>query len=188
MARRFVPAEIALMVIDAVLIVALVALLLTQPDGAPEASEGSSSSSAGEATETETDTPSSTQAVTPPEGALDLAEFATPTGNIWCTLTDTSATCEIATIDYQPPPIDGCDDNDLAGKVLTVSAEGAEYPCPDGDIAGAAPDDRAVLDYESVTAVGDSMCTSMETGVTCTNLSTGASFTLTRRGPSIDNV
>lgn len=188
--RRLGPLEITLIVVDVVLVGVLVFLLATAPEGPDDEPSPTTSSSApapsGEASEDETQ-PTSTQAITAPDDALDLAEFQTPSGNIWCTLTDTAAICQINEIEYQPPLIDGCEDNDLAGKVVQVSAEGAEYPCPSGDISGAAPGDRTVLEYdpEQTTAVGDSMCTSTRGGVTCVNLSTGASFTITRNGPSL---
>ncbi|WP_420114120.1 hypothetical protein [Pseudactinotalea sp.] len=186
-ARRLGPLAITLIVIDVVLIGVLIFLFVTAPDRPDDRpDDGSTSATAGEPTEEPT-SPTSTQAVTAPDDALDLAEFQTPSGNIWCTITDAAATCQIDQIEYQPPQIDGCADNDLAGKVIQVTTEGAEYPCPEGDIGGAAPGDRTVLEYtpEQTTAVGDFMCTSTTNGVRCVNLSTGASFTITRNGPSL---
>lgn len=191
-ARRLGALEITLIVIDVVLVGVLVFLLVTAPRGAEDPGADDSSSSTeqlSEGTGEEETSPTSTQAVTAPDDALDLAEFRTPSGNIWCTIGDASAICQINEIDYQPPQIDGCADNDLAGKVIQVTAEGAEYPCPEGDISGAAPGDRPELAYEpaeQTTAVGDFMCTSTRNGVTCTNLSTGTRFTISRSGPSID--
>lgn len=191
-ARRLGPLEITLIVIDVILVGVLIFLIATAPHGPDDgAGQGPSSSMtvSSEPGTGESDTPStSTQAVTAPADALALAEFQTPSGNIWCTIGDSAAVCQINDIDYQPPSIDGCEGNDLAGKVIQVSTEGAEYPCPTGDISGAAPADRTVLEYEPVeqtTAVGDYMCTSARDGVTCTNLSTGARFTITRNGPQI---
>lgn len=185
MARRLGPVEITLIVIDVLLIGVLVVLLATAPDRPSDPGDDPSGASS-PSTSVEPDAPSSTQAVTAPEGALDLAEFTTPSGNIWCTLAEESATCQIADIDYEAPAISGCEDNELAGRVLSVDTEGVvEYPCPTGDIAGAARGDRTVLDYDEVTAAGDFMCASAESGVTCTNLGTGASFSVTRRGPTL---
>lgn len=188
--RRLGPLEITLIVIDVVLIGVLVFLLVTAPDppeDTPNEDTSTSAAASGDPTEEPT-SPTSTQAVTAPDDALDLAEFQSPSGNIWCTISDSAATCQINQIEYQPPQIDGCADNDLAGKVIQVTTEGAEYPCPEGDIAGAPAGDREVLTYdpEQTTAVGDFMCTSTTTGVTCTNLSTGANFTITRNGPSLN--
>src|SRR5690606_28687807 len=120
---------------------------------------------------TQETTGTSPQAGTAPADALDLAEFVPPSGHLWCTITDGAATCQIGEIEYQPPTIEGCDDNELAGKVITVTVEGAEYPCPTGNISGASAGDRTTLEYEQTTAVGDSMCTSTREGVICTNLS-----------------
>lgn len=186
-ARRLGPLEITLIVIDVVLIGVLIFLLATAPEG-PDGNADDGPTTSTEPTEPVTDettSGTSTQAVTAPEGALEIAEFQSPSGNIWCTIGDTAAVCQINDIDYQPPQIEGCADNDLAGKIVQVSVEGAEYPCPTANIAGAEAGERAVLDYEQTTAVGDFMCTSERDGVTCTNLSTGSAFTITRNGPSL---
>ena len=187
MARRLGPVEIALIVIDVLLIGVLVVLLATAPDRASDPGDDSSDAASPSTPSTSAEADATpTEEVTPPDGALDLSEFTTPTGNIWCTLAQESASCQIADIDYEVPEIDGCEDNDLAGRVLSVDTEGAvEYECPSGAIAGAAPDDRTVLDYGDVTASGDFMCESAQSGVTCTNLGTGASFSMTRRGPTL---
>lgn len=194
MARRLGPLEITLIVVDVVLIGVLIALIATAPRGpdevgAQETTAASSSAPLDPETEDETGSPSSTQAVTVPADALDIAEFQSPSGNIWCTISEAAAMCQIEDIDYQPTQITGCEDNELAGRIVQVTAEGAEYPCPGGDIGGGAPADRAVLQYEppEVTAVGDFMCSSAQTGVTCTNLSSGKSFTITRNGPQLNN-
>lgn len=185
--RRLGPLEITLIVIDVVLIGVLIYLLATQPKGPDEQPSETSTSAAAEAgaTDGESAEASSTQAVTVPEGALDIAEFATPTGNIWCTIGDDAATCQIATIEYEPPSIPNCEGNDLAGKVLRVSGATAEYPCPDGPIAGADPKDRDVLEYGQTTHVGEYMCTSTEEGVSCTDIVTGASFSVRRAGATV---
>lgn len=189
MTRRLGPWEIALIVIDVVLIVVLIVLMVTTRGDAGAANEeGSTTPAAASDPGTgESGTSSSTQAVTPPADALALAEFSTPSGNIWCSIGESAASCQIEEIDYQPASIDGCDGNDLAGRIITVTSEGAEYPCPDADISGPAAGDRTVLEYGQTTAVGDFMCTSAESGVTCTNLSSGKSFTVTRNGPRLNN-
>lgn len=186
--RRLGPLEITLIVIDVVLIGVLIFLLATQPDGPDEQPTETASSTAAEGgtgEDASSAEPSSTQAVTVPEGALDLAEFAAPSGNIWCTITDDAATCQIATIEYEPPAIANCEDNDLAGKILRVSGETAEYPCPSGSISGPEPGDRDVLDYGETTHVGDYMCTSTQEGVSCTDITTGASFSVRRAGATV---
>lgn len=182
--RRLRPLEIALIVIDAILVVVLIVLLVTAPDGPDDAGDGGTTSATAAATgepgATDTGEPSSTQAVTVPEGAVELAEFVAPSGNIWCTIGEDAASCQIKTIEYQPPTIDGCTDNDLVGHVLTVDADGAEFPCPDGPIPGADPGDREELDYDQTSHVGDYMCTMTKTGVGCTNILTGSGFTVRR--------
>lgn len=180
--RRLGPLEITLIVVDAILIGVLVVLLVTAPDG-PDDRTGDDPSSTAATTDpsaTVTEDPTSAQVVTVPADAVDLAEFATPSGNIWCTIGDDSAACQIDTIEYAPPQIEGCDDNDLLGRVLVVGPDGAEFPCPDGSIPGADPDDREVLDYGQTTHVGDYMCEVTRTGVTCTNITTGSGFSVRR--------
>lgn len=185
--RRLGPLEITLIVIDVVLVAVLIFLIATQPKGPDEQPSETASSTAAEAATSEgaSAEPSSTQVVTVPEGALDIAEFATPSGNIWCTIGDDAATCQIASIEYEPPSIPDCEDNDLAGKVLRVSGATAEYPCPEGNISGPDPEDRDVLDYGETTHVGDYMCTSTEEGVSCTDITTGASFSVRRAGATV---
>lgn len=188
---RLSPAVITLIVVDAVLIVVLVVLMVNLAQRTPDVEQTAAitSSSASETpTEPESQEPSedpaSTQAATAPDDAVSIAQFVAPSRNIWCTIDEVSATCQIGEISYSPPPIADCG-SDLAGHVLTVTEDGARYPCPSGDIAGAAPGDREELGYGTTTAVGAFMCTSSQTGVACTHLGTGAGFSVARAGASL---
>lgn len=180
--RRLGPAEITLIVIDVVLIGVLVFLLATAPSGPDDSGDATTSTGADGGTETPSDgaSTSTEQVVTVPAGAVEVAEFVTPSGNIWCTIGDDAATCQIDTIEYARPEIPDCAGNELAGHVITVTSEGSAWVCPEGDIPGAPPGDRTVLEYDQTSHVGDFFCTSTEQGVSCTNVTTGAGFSVRR--------
>src|SRR5690606_41343283 len=108
--RRLGPLEITLIVVDAILIGVLVVLLVTAPDG-PDDRTGDDPSSTAATTDpsaTVTEDPPSAQVVTVPADAVDLAEFATPSGDIWCTIGDDSAACKIDAIECAPPQTAAC--------------------------------------------------------------------------------
>ncbi|MFV0251811.1 MAG: hypothetical protein ACK5H2_00550 [Beutenbergiaceae bacterium] len=190
MSQRIGRAEIALIVVDAVLVVILIALMVTRPtdtDVTDEPTESPQTAAAPLNPETgQSGTAGSTQAVTAPADALQITEFASPSGNIWCTIGAEAATCQIADMSYQPPTVNGCEDNELLGYIVQVSVDGPEYPCPTGNISGPAATERTALEYGETSAVGDFMCQSSETGMTCTNLSTGARFSIARAGVTLD--
>lgn len=184
MSRRLGPAAITLIVVDAVLIGLLIVLMVTAPRSADNDGPGSTQASVGESgtdpgSPGASAEPGSTQVVTVPQGALELAEFASPSGNIWCTIGSDSAACQISEMAYQAPG-GGCEGNELFGHVVEVAADGSSFPCPDGGIPGAPAADRTVLEYGQTSALGDFMCTSSESGMRCTNIRTGAGFTVAR--------
>jgi hypothetical protein len=180
--RRLGPVEITLIVVDVVLIGVLIFLLATAPEGPDDAGEATATTSTAVDGEDPDDaeTTSSGPVVTVPAGAVEVAEFASPTGNIWCNIAADAATCQIETIEYEQPAIADCAENELSGHVITVSAEGSAWVCPEGDIAGPAPGDRTVLEYDQTSRVGDYFCTSTEQGMSCTNITNGAGFSVRR--------
>ena len=178
------PAAITLIVLDALLIAALVVIMATWPDTAGPEEEPTSTASAqtsgdaggsGEGEET-----TQADAVEVSEGALELAGFVMPSGNIWCELGDEGTQCVIESFNYSPPSIEDCSE-DVAGHVWQVTAEEAGPACPGAEV----PDpsvELTELDYGEATAVGDFLCESTREGVTCRSISTGHGFEIAREG------
>lgn len=167
-------------VIDAFLVVVFLALLVlhlvntpaTSPAPAPVAT--SPTPSAVPETTPEASAPSS------PAANQGLTEFVLPSGNIWCTLTETSATCAIGQFSFTPPaPPPGCEG--VVGPVFTVTAEeGASVPCvPE---VPPRPADAPTLEYGQATTVGEMTCFSSRNGATCRHDPTGEGFSVARAG------
>lgn len=109
--------------------------------------------------------------------AATVESFASPSGNITCTIETERVRCEIANFDYTPATAkpDDCDIDNWGG-VVVANADGAGYSCSEAPEAPAAK----TLDYgESITAYGMT-CTSAETGMSCASDESGKGFTLSK--------
>lgn len=185
MARRGLgKGAIALIVIDAILIVVLIVLLVTHPrplgqDGDDPPGEVTDSAAPGDgvgaAAEPEESPETPDPALEIPDDARDLSEFAMPSRNIWCQIGE-EAFCFIGHYTFRPPSVDTCDSE--VGPVVQLTSEGATFPCVTDEIGSSAPSDAPDLDYGEHTVVGDFWCSSEETGVTCRSVETGRGFTL----------
>ncbi len=172
------------LVIDAILVATFVVLLVMQlvnnPPGDPSAQPGVATS-APRTPEPET-TPEPT-APNPPSENEALTEFRLPSGNIWCAMTETSATCTIGQFSFTPPqPPPGC--TGTVGPVLTVTAaDGAQMPCvPE---VPSRPDDAPVLEYGQASTIGEMTCHSSRNGATCRHDPSGEGFSVARAGWTI---
>lgn len=181
-------AVITLIVVDAILVVVLIALLIThpRPPAEPELSptEPAATQEAQPGPEDQDDDEAGQEqngepAETPPGNALDEAAFATPSRNIWCQIGAEEVTCTIGGHEYQPPEQPDCAGQ--YGRVLTLSAEEATMPCLSEAPPTTAPESLPDLDYGQSTVVHDFWCDSQETGVTCRSVQTGRGFTLAYR-------
>lgn len=116
-----------------------------------------------------------------PEESEALPAFVLPSGNIWCEMTDASATCTILEFSFTPPAVpEGC--TGTVGNVLTVTAgAGPAFACVDGAPA-AAPAGTPVLDYGGGSTIGEMTCLSSRNGVFCRHNPTGSGFSLARAG------
>lgn len=115
-----------------------------------------------------------------PESVVALERFLMPSGNIWCTMTATSASCTIFSFSYTPPPPPG-DCAGTVGNVITVTADsGAFLPCVTA--VAQPPEATPVLQYGQASTVGQMTCFSSENGATCRNDGTGAGFSVARAG------
>lgn len=184
--RKLDPLAITLIIVDVILVIILIALLATRPDAGsdnPTASEPSGGASGTASAEPSTE-PSQTattppERIEPPADARDISTFASPSGNIWCDITDEAATCTITEYSFTLPEDPTCEGGTVGPIVRLIDGD-VTTPCSLEGVGDAAPGDFGALEYGETTAVGDYMCSSAESGMTCTNLTTGRGFTLAR--------
>ncbi|MGW6131312.1 hypothetical protein ACWFNE_14915 [Cellulomonas sp. NPDC055163] len=120
----------------------------------------------------------SASAATPSAAPTGVETFASPTGNISCTMADDGVTCSIASITFAAPGAESCAAGTL-GHVVVAGADGVELPCVDGPVPAVAADDVPRLEYGATSTVGAWTCTSATNGVTCVD-GAGAGFRLAR--------
>src|SRR5690606_28575339 len=116
-----------------------------------------------------------------PEETEALTDFVLPSGNIYCSMTETSATCTILSFTYEPPPLpEGC--TGTAGAVLSVTAgEAPTFPCVEEAPSGP-PADAPELDYGEGSTIGEMTCLSSRNGVFCRHDPSGRGFSVARAG------
>jgi len=176
--RRLTPGWIAFIAVDALLIVAAV-IFAVQIFGAPpvrnaDTAEGPGTQATAQATEP---APEKTEKPKP------LAQFASPSRNITCSIFDDAVTCGIAELDQQPAPVENC--SGTTGYVVTIAgADGkVAVPCVEArDKPKTAGKKMDVLDYGESVTQGDFTCTSAESGMQCRHDPSGSGFSLARAG------
>lgn len=160
--------------IDAVLVVAVavVAILVLGGGGddtagdAPGGPASSAPATATPGTDREPDDVATSEAA---------RSFASPTGNISCTMSPDGVTCSIANITYEPPAVPDCTGS--TGHVIVLNTtDGVTTPCVDGPDPVAASADTPVLEYGRGQSVGPYTCTSASNGMTCVVEDTGVGF------------
>lgn len=185
--RRMSPALRAFLAVDVVLVLAFVAvLLLTRTGGGePEAETPDRSPSeveASQATAAE-DSPSASDEPSPsPSDEVRL--FASPSGNIVCSITPENASCSIAELSEEGLVEDETCDGTV-GHVVLVTDDGAERPCVEGRPPGKAPEATPELDYDDSTSSFGFTCTSSRSGVICRHDESGHGFSIARAGSSL---
>ncbi|MGO2860252.1 MAG: DUF6636 domain-containing protein [Brevibacterium sp.] len=103
--------------------------------------------------------------------------FASPSGNIACTIDAERARCVIKDYDYSPPEKPDDCQLDEWGAIVVANNEGAGFSCVE---APSSNGPARVLGYgESITAQGMT-CTSTEEGMTCKSDDSGIGFTVRR--------
>ncbi|WP_349828499.1 hypothetical protein [Brevibacterium litoralis] len=117
------------------------------------------------------------------EEEVDVESFASPSGNISCTISPERARCSIADYDYEAS---GAPDDCAVdyGSVVVANADGAGYSC--SEIPEGTPAATALPYGEEISAHGMT-CLSEETGMTCTSDETDRGFTLARAGADFVN-
>lgn len=148
------------------LLVATVVVLGGGPDdGGPEPAASTSAPADGAAT-----------AGSGSGATSDTAQsFASPTGNISCTMSPDGVTCSIAHITFAPPAVEGC--TGTTGHVVVLNtSDGVTTPCVDGPGPAVASADVPVLDYGLNQTVGPYTCSSATNGMSCVVDETGEGF------------
>lgn len=173
---------IAFILVDVILVLAVVIVAFVTFRGPSSPSTPTATSTA---TSSATPSAAGQDAPAPVERTGMARTFASPSGNITCTIDETGARCGIASLANDPAPVEGCDGS--VGHVYVVTTAGVpEVPCVSKDDkpkkAGKKVD---VLDYGAVVREFGYTCMSEEAGVTCTDDTTGRGFTLARAGGEI---
>jgi hypothetical protein len=101
--------------------------------------------------------------------------FASPTGNIACTMSPDGVTCTIANIQYSVPASEGCTGT-TGHTVMLNESDGVTTPCVEGPAPAPASADTPVLEYGQTQTVGPYTCTSGSNGMSCVVDETGAGF------------
>ena len=103
--------------------------------------------------------------------------FSSPSENIGCVITQTSARCDIREKSYrQPPRPAGCRLDFGRSLEVGVADRRAQFVCVGDSVLGA----RRILQYRTSTVVGKFGCTSRRTGMWCYNLETRHGFLISR--------
>lgn len=175
--RTFLAVDVVLVLTFLVLAVVVLAGREAGPGTTPEPTTPVASSTSPPAEESpEAEAPPEPE----PESVVALERFLMPSGNIWCTMTQTSASCTIFQFSYAPPPPPG-DCAGTVGNVITVTADsGAFLPCVTA--VAQPPEATPVLQYGQASTIGQMTCFSSENGATCRNDGTGAGFSVARAG------
>lgn len=139
--------------------------------------------------ETGSETPAETQEKTEPATTAETTEpqppdapgtqgpdlFASPTGNIACSIGAKYVRCDIGEKSWKPtPPEQPCPVD--YGNGIQLDSRGASFVCAGDTTLGA----DAVLGYGERAQRGLFFCDSAEEGITCSNLETGAGFFISR--------
>ena len=175
------PRTTTFLVVDAILLLTFLVLTVMQVLNNPPTPRAEPAASSSSTSEPES-TPEQT-APTIPADNQTLTEFVLPSGNIWCSMTETSATCTIGQFSYAAPtPTAAC--TGTVGSVFSVTAaEGATLPCVDA--VPPRPEGATVLEYGQASTIGEMTCLSSRNGATCRHNPTGAGFSVAKAGYTI---
>ncbi|MEU6587516.1 DUF6636 domain-containing protein [Nocardia sp. NPDC046763] len=114
---------------------------------------------------------------TPP----DFVQFRTPSGNIGCTVSATTAACEISQHDYATPPRPENCHLQYGDRLVLENTGVVDFHCHGDRLVEST---AAVLDYGTNVTVGGLTCLSTTDYVECAGA--GHSFRLSRQAYTID--
>lgn len=168
----------AFLVVDVILVLTFLGILVAQGLGGTQEPEAAPPAVT---TDPEPETSPGGSAPASPDASESLSVFVLPSGNIWCSMDGTTATCTILEFSYDAPEVpEGC--TGTVGHVLQVTAgEEAGFACVEGEVPGP-PADAPVLEYGEGSTVGEMTCLSSRNGAFCRHNPSGAGFSLARAG------
>lgn len=144
-----------------------------QRDSSPSAEAAPSSAPEEAPTTTEEETPSKEPVSPAPDGAHEMTELRSPSGNITCQLEKDTVACSIVERGFTGAGLEDCSDGPFSMKVskgTAVRACGSSY----------LSDTAETLEYEESAKHGNTACTSRSEGMTCWNTDTGHGFSVNR--------
>jgi hypothetical protein len=148
------------------LVVAAIVVLGGGSDDGGTAASSAPASTAASGTSAAPGDGSSTAPADDATAGTETQTFASPSGNISCTMSVDGVTCSIAHITFTPPVVEGCTGS--TGHVIVLNTtDGVTTPCVDGADPSVASADVPVLEYGRSERVGPYQCTSATNGVTC---------------------
>ncbi|GAA4529784.1 hypothetical protein GCM10023160_29560 [Brachybacterium paraconglomeratum] len=119
------------------------------------------------------ETPSQDPVSPAPDGAQEMTELRSPTGNIVCLLEEDSVSCSVLERDFGDSGLEDCEDGPFSIQV----ADGEAAPACGSSFLS---DSATALDYDQSATHGDVACTSRFDGMTCWNIMTGKGFMVNR--------
>ena len=137
-----------------------------QRDSSTTAQEAPSEQPAEEET---TEEPSQDPVSPAPEGAQEMTELRSPTGNISCLLEEGTVSCSLVDRDFSEAGLEDCEDGPFS---IQVSDGEAATVCGSSFLS----DEAQTLEYDDSAVYGDMACTSRFDGMTCWNTMTGKGF------------
>jgi hypothetical protein len=204
MIRRLMPTALFVLLLSACAAIPAATVTVTAPAPAPSTSASVGSPTPSVSPAAPSPTPS---APTLNVSAWDRADFASPSGRIWCALSKTVALCHFpfGFTGSIPSSAEVCPEDDLDVTGVRVSAKGAEYFCS-GD-PSSLPEkgadsvnwrngtgfpwvhydgrDLATLPYGRALRHSGFTCLSEKSGMTCTHGATQHGFSVAKAGAKL---
>ena len=115
------------------------------------------------------ETPSQDPVSPAPDGAQEMTELRSPTGNIICLLEEDTVSCSVLERDFSESGLEDCENGPFSIQVAGAEAAPA---CGTSFLS----DSATVLEYDQSATSGDVACTSRFDGMTCWNVMTGKGF------------
>jgi hypothetical protein len=114
----------------------------------------------------------------PTTARADIRNFQSPSGNIFCTIDDSGAACDISEFKYQPPPPPECGKHIAWGSRFTLApGHPGTIECH-GDTLRVPGE--PTLDYGQTISAGTITCDDEPSGMKCTDTSSGHFFQVSR--------